>query len=622
MAKRSTSRSRLALSLVASLAAAPLWPACVGAQPNATAPEMLGPDQTISLDLKGVDILDVLKLLSQRSGLNFIAGPNVSGRVTIFAKDVPIWQAFQRIIEANGLAYVRQGELINVLTTLDYQLLYGEKFNEPRHNIIIPIKYGKADQMVNALTQMKSEQGVVTVDAGTNSVVITEIPARLEEMQRMIGQLDRPTQTRIYSLNYADAEKLKDKIQAFLTPNVGAFSFDARTNKAVVSDLAEVLPRIDQIIHAFDEQDGEVLIDSKLVKVELTDDNSFGVDWQQVFGGIDMRTRNNFRVLTDIIGDKATGIGSALKYAAGSGNTTAVIEALKKFGNVETVSNPRITVANNQEAKILVGTKQAFVTVTTTVPTTGSVVTSPEIQFVDVGTKLFVTPNIKRDGHVQLKIRPEVSTATIETFQNNRIPIVSTTEAETNVLVQSGTTLVIGGLIDTKMESTRSQTPVLGDIPVIGNAFRSHTKTKRKSELVVFLTPQIISASGEHRTDFSTSPIARVEDEPIPKSYQVTLRAVIERTLREALRRQALPAGTIDVSLTLGADGRIVGEPKISSPQGELFVNAAQAALASLQFPEFPKEAAAQRVVVRFRVDYQPPEGAQPAPASGQAARP
>ncbi len=580
---------------------------------QAPAPDNLVAGQTITLDLKGVDILDVLKLLSKQSGLNFVAGHNVAGRVTIFAKEVDVWEAFERIVEANELAYERQGDLINVMTATDYEQLFGEKFNERRKKLVIPLKYAKANQMLIVLNQLKSSLGQVVVDETTNTVVIHEVPTRIDEMKKLVAQLDRPTQTRIYHLNYAEAEKLREKLQDFLTPGIGMMSFDPRTNKAVVTDLQDVLPKIDQIIHAFDEREGEVLIDSKLVKVELSNDESFGVDWQQVFAGVDTKTRTNFRVLSDIVDVASTatpGTGGALKYlSAPTGNTQVIVEALRKFGKVETVSNPRITVSNGQEAKILVGTKEAFVTVTTTIPTTGSVVSSPEVQFVDVGTKLFVTPFVKRDGHIQMKIRPEVSTAKIETFQSNRIPIVSTTEAETNVLVKSGTTLIIGGLIEKKVDHTQSQLPILGDIPVIGSVFRSRVESTKKSELVVFLTPQVISTNGERMTRFQTEQVVeRIadphEEEPIPKAYQAQLRQLLEQRLRERLKRLAAGSGTITVSLVLSANGQLVGRPQLSSPQGKMFTEIAQSALESMTFPPFPEGTKATEVQFRFAVDY------------------
>jgi len=568
-------------------------------------------DQNISLDLKGVDILDVLKLLSQHSGLNFVAGRNVTGRVTIFAKDVDVWEAFERIVEANELAYERQGRLVTVMTAKDYELLYGERFQDRKQGAVLPLKFTKASQLATVLNQLKSTLGRVVVDEISNTVILHDTPARLEELRHIVTQLDQPTQTWVFSLNYAEAEKLKDKLQELLTPGVGSFSVDARTNKVVVTDLREAMTRIAQVIQAFDEQEGEVLIEAKIVKVELTDEQSLGIDWQQAFGGLDTRTRANFRVLGDILdatGSPAT--GAALKFVSTpAGNTQLVVEALKKFGKVDTISNPRIMVSNNQEAKILVSTKEAFVTVTTTVPATGAVVTSPQVQFVDVGTKLFVTPGIKRDGHIQLKIRPEVSTAKVETFQSNRIPIVTTTEAETNVLVKSGTTLIIGGLIDTKRERTQSQLPLLGDIPVLGAAFRSRVDTNRKTELVVFLTPQIISASGERVVDFSSAfSVEHVgqEDKPVPEHYQAAIRDLISQSLAHMVRSNPGTRGSVELSFMLARDGRVVGEPHVESPYGELSVQATQAAIKAIPFPPFPEGVPANAVQVRLVVEYRP----------------
>jgi type II secretory pathway component GspD/PulD (secretin) len=591
----------------------PVTVSVVWAQPVVPPPsELIG--QTISLDLKGVDILDVLKLLSQKSGLNFVAGRNVTGRVTIFAKEVDVWEAFERIVDANDLAYERRGDLVTVMTARDYELLYGEKFQERKASAVIVLKFAKANLLATVLNQVKSNLGRVVVDEVSNTIILHDVPAKLEEMRTLVAQLDRPTETRIYTLNYAEAEKLKEKLQEFLTPGIGAFSFDARTNKVVVTDLAETMARIDRIIRAFDEQDGEVLIDAKLVKVELTDEQSLGIDWQRVLGGIDTKSRANFRILGDIVdpsGTAATGV--ALKFLSATKNSQIILEALKKLGKVETVSNPRITVSDNQEAKILVGTKEAIVTVTTTVPATGSTVTAPEIQFVDVGTKLFVTPSIKGDGHIQLKVRPEVSTAKIETFQSNRIPIVTTTEAETNVLVKSGTTLIIGGLIETKVERTQSQIPLLGDIPILGAAFRSRVDTNKKTELVVFLTPQIISAGGEYVKDFpSTTLVEQVgkeggpDKESVPVSYQAMIRALVQATLSTHLRSTALGAGSLEVSFVLGRDGHLIGSPQITSPQGEAFVQAARAALeAAAPFPPFPERTQVQQVRFRMAIDYQ-----------------
>ena len=564
--------------------------------------------QRISLDLKGVDILDILKLLSQKSGLNFIAGRNVTGRVTIFVHDVDVWEAFELIIGANDLAYERRGSIITVMMARDYELLYGEKFQERKRRVVTPLRYAKAIQVATVLNQIKSTVGQVVTDEGSNTLILSDTPTQLEEMQAVLKELDRPTESRVYHLNYTEAEKLKEKVQDVLSP-VGTFSFDTRTNTVVITDLKDTLTRLDGVIRAFDVPDGEVLIEAKILKVELTDAMDLGIDWQQVFNGVDLNTRTNFRVLSDIVGGTAT--GAALKLVTAPNNkTTLIIEALKKLTKTETLSNPRIMVSNNQEARILVGTKEAVVTVTTTVPATGATVSAPEIQFVDVGTKLFVTPNIKRDGHIQMKIRPEVSTATVETFQTNRIPIVTSTEAETNVLVKSGSTLIIGGLMETKNARTDNSIPILGDLPFIGRAFKGTTDVKKKTELVVFLTPQIVLPDGTAVNPTPKeigTPLPDRSLEAVPAAYRQAARQKLQAYLVSEFRALSLPKGSVILSFILHRNGVLLGEPDVSSPQGSKFVQAAMKALNAAQpFAPFPPEAAAEEVRFRLVVEYEP----------------
>ena len=610
------SAMRIAMSLVVTVGlAAPAraqTPPPSMAAADRTAEAALETGQRISLDLKGVDILDVLKLLSQKSGLNFVAGRNVSGRVTIFVNDVDVWEAFEIIIGANDLAYERTNGIVTVMTARDYELIYGEKFQERKRTIVEPLKYAKVTQVATVLNQIKTGIGRIVVDETSNTLVLSDVPAKLDEMQALVKTLDKPTETRVYSLNYAEAEKLKEKVQDVLSP-VGTFTFDARTNKAIISDLKEVLQKTDQIIRAFDAPDGEVLIEAKIIKAELTDEMDTGIDWQQLFAGLDIGSRGNFRVLSDIVGGTAT--GAALKLAtAPKNNTQVIIEALQKLTTVETLSSPRILVANNQEAKILVGTKEAIVTVTTTVPATGSTVTAPEIQFVDVGTKLFVTPNIKRDGHIQMKVRPEVSTSKVETFQSNRIPIVSTTEAETNVLVKSGTTLVIGGLIETKHDKTKSQIPILGNLPVVGAAFRGITDIKKKTELVVFLTPQIVLPDGSayipppfDRTATPPGMLPQATEEILPSSYRQAVRSRLQNYLTDEFKAAALERGSLLLTFVLGPNGRLVGAQLITSPQGERFIMAGKAALLRAEpFQEFPEGTQTDEVRFRLAVEYLP----------------
>ena len=164
-------------------------------------------------------------------------------------------------------------------------------------------------------------------------------------------------------------------------------------------------------------------------------------------------------------------------------------------GKTNILSNPRITVINNEEAKILVGSSEPYVTSETTTTASGPTTTAESVNFIEVGVKLFVTPTIHGDGYVTMKIKPEVSsrTGSITTSTNNEIPVVETSEAETTVMVKDGVTIVIGGLIKEQDIRTVKKVPLLGDLPFLGFAFRNENKSIEKTEIVIFLTPRIIS---------------------------------------------------------------------------------------------------------------------------------
>jgi general secretion pathway protein D len=178
---------------------------------------------------------------------------------------------------------------------------------------------------------------------------------------------------------------------------------------------------------------------------------------------------------------------------------TALIEALETVGHTEILSSPRIMATNNQEAKILVGSTEPYVTTTTTTPSAGPTTTAESVSFIDVGVKLFVTPTIHKDGFVTMKIKPEVSSVVrnVTTGNNNTIPVVETSEAETTVMAKDHVTIVLGGLIKEEKIKTVKKVPLLGSIPVLGMAFQSKSDFVRKTEIVLFLTPKIISGDVE-----------------------------------------------------------------------------------------------------------------------------
>lgn len=445
----------------------------------------------ISLAIKGMDILDVLKMLAQQTDFNIVVGKNVTGRVTMFLKDVEPWDALEIVLLANNLAYEKKNNLVNVMTDRDYEMLYGEKFQDKKQLLSLRLKFAKAADVSKALIQIKTNIGKIVVDEGTNTLILMDVPERIKQMQEIVGGMDRKTISQEFALNYAKVEKIQLVLQETITKGVGSIKVDTQTNKVIVTDYPEKILEISRIIKAFDEKIPQVLIESKIVEVTLSDEFKMGIDWEYwLKKNVDLK--GMFSQSLSAGGRVTVGTMTAVDEL---GEYRAVVEALRTIGATDTLSTPRITVVNNQEAKILVGTKQPYATQTTVTGEGGTVTIAESITFVDVGIKLYVTPTINKDGFITMKIRPEVSSTgtPYTTARGEEIPVVSTTEAETTVTVKDGTTILIAGLIKDKKEKTINKIPLLGDIPLLGIFFKKTQETITKTELVIFLTPHLFS---------------------------------------------------------------------------------------------------------------------------------
>ena len=192
-----------------------------------------------------------------------------------------------------------------------------------------------------------------------------------------------------------------------------------------------------------------------------------------------------------------------------------LLKFLKTLGETRLLSNPKLAVINNQEARIHIGRKEAYVTTTTTTGQT-TTTTAEDVTFVDVGIQLSVTPTINDDGYISLQIKPEISSVVdvLTTPSGNEIPIIDTSLAETTVLVKDSSTIIIGGLRREEETENSEGLPIFSQIPVLGNLFTSKKKTRERSELLVMITPRIVS--GDILTNTGDIEMAQ----PNTKSYR------------------------------------------------------------------------------------------------------
>ncbi|NTV30125.1 MAG: type II secretion system protein GspD [Candidatus Omnitrophica bacterium] len=443
------------------------------------------------LDFKQIDIADVLRLISLKVQRNIVASQNVKGRITVYLKDISVLDALRVIVDAYGWAFIEEGDIIKVMTAQEYEERLGEKFGRPLTSRIYNLHYGNTATVSAMLNQIKSPQGKVLGDEKSNTMVLMDTPAKLTEMDEIIKRLDVQTETAVFDLSYATAKDVSAQITPMLTSSLGVIKTDDRSNRLIVTDTARVLEQVRNLIKTFDSRHKEVLIQAKIVQVVLDDEHKMGVDWEAVVSKFKKLTfKSDFTVLADSDKRGKVSIGTL-----SDDDFAFMLEALNTVGDTNILSSPRITALNNEEAKILVGSTEPYVTSTTTTTASGPATTAESVNFIDVGVKLYVTPTIHNDGFITIKIKPEVSSATgkITTSNNNTIPIIETSEAQTKVMVKNGVTIVLGGLIKEETVKTEKSVPLLGKLPLLGVAFRSENHLVRKTEIAIFIKPTIIS---------------------------------------------------------------------------------------------------------------------------------
>ncbi len=482
----------------------------------------LGMDEIVSLDLRSTEVNDALKYLASKGGLNMSISKNVAGRVNLFLTDVKLRDVFDLILRSNQLAFDTQGNIYNIMTDDEYRALYGRRFSDLREVRTFRLKYAIPEQAFNTMDALKSEIGRLLVDEDSGSVLVMDTPENLRRMDQALANLEQQNTIRVFDLRYAKAkdveERLKDELEA---KKLGSAKADERTNQVVVKTLPDRMKDVEKIVAALDRKTREVLIDAKIVKVTLTDELNNGINWDNIFtnlkfNGLD--SAGDFRSATTgtapsevpavtrinlptIKAGKTLGIDDIpgrslgqLAFSTVARDGYELFRFLQTLGKTRVMSNPRLLVVENQEARIHVGSREAFVTTTTTTGQTTST-TAEEVQFIDVGIQFVVTPRISSDGFVTMKIKPEVSSVvrTLTTPSGNKIPIVDTSTAETTVVVEDGATAVIGGLQKKEEIESDKQVPGLGKVPLIGPAFfKQKTKDNEKAELVVFITPHIV----------------------------------------------------------------------------------------------------------------------------------
>ncbi len=519
------------------------------------APE--GEDKYIVLNFDDADLEVVLQTISELVGLNYILGPRVKGKITIQTyKKIPrsdLLTVLHSILEVNGFTTVQSGHYVKIIPSGEAkQYPIETRVGKDEAEIasddvvvtqIIPLEYIAVDEMAGIIKPLVSRSGTLITHKSTNIMILSEVSSNIKRLMKIINMMDQPTQLDlgekvfVYYVENGDAETLAgilnkvyeekttqkeitkviqpvttsakktrtrtQRRKQIITKGEGiSSSLEGEINivsaKEINALIIKTTPRnykvVLELLKKIDIMPRQVLIEVLIADITLSDDFSFGLEWEinnasQKIGGSKMPLAQT----TGFFPAGSEGVGGILTYVMQQGDIfKSTIAAQAKKGNVNVLSSPHILTTDNQEASIAI-VDQIPISTYTSDPNTLTSYSS--VQYKDAGITLKVTPKINDKGLVSMKISLNVSDVGEKTYGGETSFL--SRDASTSVVVQSGQTLVIGGLIKESQRNDRSGIPFLMDIPVIGYLFGTVSKTVNKTELVMLITPHVVTSGAE-----------------------------------------------------------------------------------------------------------------------------
>ena len=300
---------------------------------------------------------------------------------------------------------------------------------------------------------------------------------------------------------------------------------DVANNALVVYATDEQHKRIEEVIARLDRMPTQVMLEATIAEVSLSDDLRFGIRWF-------LESGNFAGTLTDAA---AGGVGSVFpgfSFLFSGGNMQAVLSALSSVTDVRVVSSPTLIVLDNRKATLQVGDQVPIVTQTARSTTAGDAAIVNSVELRDTGVILVVQPHVNESGRVVLDIQQEVSTVAQTTTSGIDSPTIRQRKISTTVVVADGESLALGGLIQDRNTQRRAKVPIIGDVPILGNAFRRKEDSIERTELVILIRPRIIHDVEEARMITEDYRRALVLPAPSQRAPAQTIRQDARRALR------------------------------------------------------------------------------------------
>jgi type IV pilus assembly protein PilQ len=392
----------------------------------------------VSLEFSDADIRKILQLIAEVSNLNFLIGDDVSGTISIKLVNVPWDQALDVILDSKGLEKKQDGNIMYI---------------KPKGKF-------KTEDEEEAEAQKARERGM-------------------------------ELKTRVFDINFADVSEISTKLFDKMRSDRGTIAADERTNRIIVTDNEDRLEKMQNLLKELDLPERQVMIEARIVEASSTFTRDLGVNWGLHFTDATASVLGMRQVDVGMGGITSTppssGVSSTAGGAAGISFGTLGsdirldlrLSAAATIGQVKVISTPKIITLNNKAAKISQGQSIPYQTVSAE---------GTKTEFVEAALTLEVTPHVAADGTISMKIK-----ATNNSAGTGSPPPINKKEATTEVQVKSGETTVIGGIYQDSDSDEDTGMPFLQDIPLFGWLFKSNSKQKTKTEMLIFITPKIVS---------------------------------------------------------------------------------------------------------------------------------
>jgi len=459
-------------------AAAPATAAAPAAAPAAQVTEPNEPQVDFSNGVlikfiafqKDTSIREGLRLLAVYCKKNIVPYSQVDGALTVSRLyNVTFEQALDAIL-GSKFKYEQDGDFVKVYTTEELKKIR----EDPERMVykVITLYYITADEASKLVQPVLSTAGKITMTTAAKKTISAG------------------------SSGSSSGSSGSSGTGSGLSASSGGGDDMALNDMIVLFDYPENVERAEAVIREVDARPRQVLVEATIMSARLNEGMEFGIDWNLLSGFpvVGDPNKGGLPLPTGGVGTNAKASGfatpgtSGLTVGVSAGNVQAIITALESVTDVTLLANPKILAVNKQEGSLLIGRKLGYRSSTTV--STGGVATEGQVEFMQTGTQLVFRPYIGDNGYIRMTIYPKDSTG--ELNKTTGVPDETTTELMTNILVKDGQTLVIGGLFRDSTTVTKSQVPVLGNLPIVGALFRGTLDSVQREEVIVLLTPHII----------------------------------------------------------------------------------------------------------------------------------